>query len=61
MSDEQAARLDAEIDPAKRDTLKKLGRMAWAIPVVTTFAVGGLSMSSAWSAVSNGTKGARHS
>ncbi len=37
-----------KIDEAKRETLRKLGNAAWAAPVVATFAIGGLSMSSAW-------------
>ena len=54
MSDEQAARPESEIDAAKRETLQKLGQAAWAIPVVATFAVSGLSMSSSWAQSSNG-------
>jgi hypothetical protein len=55
VSDEETAGHDLKIDAAKRETLRKLGTAAWAIPVVATFAVGGLKMSSAWAAVANGT------
>jgi hypothetical protein len=51
----------AEIDAAKRETLRKLGAAAWVIPVVATFAVGGLNMSSAWALTANGTLGTKHS
>ena len=56
MSDEQTGP-DGEIDAAKRETLHKLSRAAWAIPVVATFAVSGLSMSSSWAQFGNGTLG----
>jgi hypothetical protein len=55
MSDEEKAGHDLGIDAAKRETLRKLGTAAWAIPVVATFAVGGLSMSSTWAIAANGT------
>jgi hypothetical protein len=55
MSEEQSKRLDDAIDPAKRETLRKLAQAAWAIPVVATFAVGGLSMSSKWAFAQNST------
>jgi hypothetical protein len=60
MSDEQAARPEGEIDAAKRETLQKLGQAAWAIPLVATFAVSGLNMSSAWALNGNGGGGGRH-
>jgi hypothetical protein len=54
MSEKEPTRPDAEIDPAKRETLQKLGRAAWVIPVVATFAVSGLTMSSNWAQAANG-------
>ncbi|MEO1702425.1 MAG: hypothetical protein AAFR71_10280 [Pseudomonadota bacterium] len=33
------------VDTEKRETLKKLATAAWAIPVVTTFTLGGLGSS----------------
>jgi len=54
MSDEQAARPESEIDATKRETLRKLGQAAWAIPVVASFAVSGLNMSSTWAQGGNG-------
>jgi hypothetical protein len=56
MSDEQAAPPESEIDAGKRETLRKLGQAAWAIPVVASFALSGLNMSSAWAQSGN----ARH-
>ena len=55
MSENEPTRLGAEIDPAKRETLRKLGRAAWVVPVVATFAVSGLTMSSNWAQGANGT------
>jgi hypothetical protein len=60
VSDEEISGSGAEIDAAKRETLRKLGAAAWVIPVVATFAVGGLSMSSTWALAANGT-GTTHS
>jgi hypothetical protein len=36
------------LDEAKRETLKTLAKAAWAVPVVATFSIGGLNVSSAW-------------
>ncbi len=36
------------VDAEKRETLKKLATAAWALPVVATFSLGGLSSSKAW-------------
>ena len=55
VGDEEFLGSGAEIDAAKRETLRKLGAAAWVVPVVATFAVGGLSMSSAWALPANGT------
>jgi hypothetical protein len=44
-----------DIDLEKRETLRKLGAAAWIVPVVATFALSGLNMSSAWAAGANGT------
>jgi hypothetical protein len=61
VSDEEISGSGAEIDAAKRETLRKLGAAAWVVPVVATFAVGGLSMSSTWAIAANGTLGTKHS
>ena len=37
-----------DVDLEKRETLKKLATAAWAVPVVTTFTLGGLSSSKSW-------------
>jgi hypothetical protein len=49
------------MDAAKRETLRKLGTAAWVVPVVATFTLSGLNMSSAWAVGANGTFGATHS
>lgn len=47
--------LDGEIDEAKRDTLRKLGRSAWMAPAVATFALATLNTkSAAWAQAANG-------
>lgn len=38
------------IDIERREALRVLARAAWAVPVVATFALGGLSVSSVWAA-----------
>ncbi len=43
------------IDAGRREALQTLARAAWAAPVIASFALGGLSVSSAWAASSNGT------
>lgn len=49
-------KLDGEIDDAKRETLRKLGRTAWLAPAVATFGLATLNAkSAAWAAVGNGT------
>ncbi|MEO1747539.1 MAG: hypothetical protein AAFR27_02785 [Pseudomonadota bacterium] len=40
------------VDADKRETLKKLATAAWAVPVVATFTLGGLSSSKSWAQVS---------
>jgi hypothetical protein len=44
-----------DVDLEKRETLRKLGAAAWVVPVVATFALSGLNMSSAWAVGANGT------
>jgi len=38
--------LNKEIDRDKRETLAKLAKAAWAVPVVATFGLGALSLKS---------------
>lgn len=48
--------LKGEIDQDKRETLIKLSKAAWAVPVVATFGLSALDSSSpAWAQVGNGT------
>ena len=46
---------DLELDRARRATLKRLATVAWTVPVITTFPLGGLNMSSVWAQGANGT------
>jgi hypothetical protein len=45
---------DPDFDRARRATLKRLAQVAWTVPVVTTFPLGGLKMSSVWAQGANG-------
>ncbi len=48
--------LEGKIDQEKRDSLTKMAKAAWVIPVVATFGLSSLSAtSSAWAALPNGT------
>lgn len=42
------------IDAGRREALQVLARAAWAAPVVASFALGGLSVSSTWALAANG-------
>lgn len=42
------------IDAGRREALRVLARAAWAVPVVASFALGGLSVSSTWAQTANG-------
>ena len=42
------------IDIERREALRVLARAAWAAPVVASFALGGLSLSSTWALAANG-------
>lgn len=43
------------VDEGRREALRVLARAAWTAPVVASFALSGLSVSSAWADVGNGT------
>lgn len=42
------------IDAGRREALRVLARAAWTAPVVASFALGGLSVSSNWAQAGNG-------
>jgi hypothetical protein len=46
---------DEKLDMNKRETLRILARAAWVTPVVASFALNGLSVSSAWADIGNST------
>lgn len=46
--------LNKEIDQDKRETLAKLAKAAWAVPVVATFGLGALNTMSTAVAIGNG-------
>ncbi len=42
------------IDVERREALRVLARAAWAAPIVASFALGGLSVSSNWALAAHG-------
>lgn len=42
------------VDEGRRDALRVLARAAWTAPVVASFALSGLSVSSTWALAANG-------
>jgi len=55
MSESRGNESNESIDAGRREALRVLARAAWAAPVVASFALGGLSVSSAWAVAPNNT------
>ncbi len=58
MNTDNNGNLPVEIDEAKRETLRKLAQAAWTVPLVATFSLSSLNLSSAWA---NGNGSSTHS